>query len=606
MAERRRPWFLQLQWLILLAMALGVAVGAAASAFGFAAPVIAASDPIGTLFINLLKMIMVPLVFTSIVTGVTGLGDPRRLGRIGLKTVTYYFATTALAVLVGLLLVSVIRPGEREGLTEGDTLGVLRQPLPVAAPEDTALVSFVQTVADQPSVDVFAADGPFLLRDLRFGALSPFARYDAGPLPVEVFDRPERGSPRSLTKAAVDLDPGGLYQVLIDGRARNGGVRARVVRLATTPGDVWILHAATGLPEVRVLAADGAVLSEGLAYGAEALRVAAGGAVFPLTLQRGGVPLASLEAARTAGDTGTLFVVAGRPLAAQPKELSEILIGVVPKNVFEALATDDVLSLIFFALLLGLALSMAGEPARPVRDFMDGAFVVVMKLTDWIMWVAPIGMAALIAKTVAEMGPEVLARLAVYMGTVLAGLGFHAIVTLPLLLFLFTRTSPWRFAKALSRALLTAFSTSSSSATLPVTLEDIEKNAGVSNRIASFVLPLGATVNMDGTALYEAVAALFIAQLYQIDLTFGEQVVIFVTATLAAIGAAGVPSAGLVTMVLVLRAVGLPEDGIGLIVAVDRVLDMCRTTVNVWGDAVGARIIAGSEGEVDEPPSGDP
>jgi len=594
---QRRPWYRQLQWLILSAMAAGVALALVANAAGFGEAVAAAADPVGTVFINLLKMIMVPLVFTSIVTGVTGLGDPRRLGRIGLKTVLYYVATTGLAVIVGLVLVTVIRPGEREGLTEGDAVGVVRQALP--APEaDAALVSFVQSVADAPEIDLVASDGPFLVRELRFGVLSPFQRHPAAPLRLEVRTRPEQGPAHTLATADLALAPGGVYQVVVAGRARDETVSVRVEPLHDKRGDVWVVHAAAGIPEVRVVDGQGRLLTEALRFGDAALDVPDGPAAFPLRLQRGGVPLAVLGAERADAPGGTLFLMVGRPLAAQPKELAEILIGVVPKNVFEALSTDDVLSLIFFALVLGLALALSGEPARPVREFMDGAFHVVMKVTDWIMWTAPLGVAALLAETVVEMGPDVLGRLAVYMATVLAGLAFHALVTLPLLLWLLARTSPLAYAKALSRALLTAFSTSSSSATLPVTLEDIQRNAGVSNRVASFVLPLGATVNMDGTALYEAVAALFIAQIYQIELSFAEQLVIFVTATLAAIGAAGVPSAGLVTMVLVLRAVGLPEDGIGLIVAVDRVLDMCRTTVNVWGDAVGARIIAGSEGEV--------
>ncbi|MCA9521498.1 MAG: dicarboxylate/amino acid:cation symporter, partial [Myxococcales bacterium] len=208
------------------------------------------------------------------------------------------------------------------------------------------------------------------------------------------------------------------------------------------------------------------------------------------------------------------------------------------------------------------------------------------------------GVLALVATTVAELGIDLFATLFKYVVTVIVGLLFHGVLTLGTILWVFGGIEPWRYAHQMARALMTAFSTDSSSATLPVTMECVEE-AGVSNRVSSFVLPLGATVNMDGTALYEAVAAMFIAQVYGIDLSFVQQVVIFLTATLAAIGAAGVPSAGLVTMIIVLRSVGLPLEGIGILVGIDRVLDMCRTTVNVWGDAVGARIIARSEGELD-------
>ncbi|MFQ6618803.1 MAG: dicarboxylate/amino acid:cation symporter, partial [Fidelibacterota bacterium] len=198
-----------------------------------------------------------------------------------------------------------------------------------------------------------------------------------------------------------------------------------------------------------------------------------------------------------------------------------------------------------------------------------------------------------------KTGLGLIADLAKYMSTVLIGLFIHGFITLPLLLKIIGRESPLKFARHMSSALATAFSTSSSSATLPITMEAIEVNAGVSKKISSFVLPLGATVNMDGTALYESVAAMFIAQAYGIDLGLGQQILIFITATLAAIGAAGIPSAGLITMIIVLKQVNLPLEGIGIITAVDRILDMCRTTVNVWGDSVGARVIAQTENEVE-------
>jgi len=363
---------------------------------------------LGDLFIRLLKMIIIPLILASMVTGITSLGNVRRLGRLGLRTLIYYTVTTVLAVSVGLVLVNVIKPGV------GVDIGV-----------------------DQ----------------------------------------------------AVDLS----------GRE--------------TPSIVSIVK------------------------------------------------------------------------------------DIVPENVLWAMANDKVLSVIFFALILGVAISSVGEKGRSLAGLFESLNAVMMKITGWIMHLAPLGVFALMAYTVGKMGLSVMRPLFVYMATVLIGLGIHALVTLPGLLWFIGRFGPLRFFGCVFSAVATAFSTASSAATLPVTMECVEDNAGVSNKIASFVLPLGATVNMDGTALYEAVAAMFIAQVYEIPLTIGQQLVIMLTATLASIGAAAIPGAGLVTMVIVLRAVKLPLEGIGMILAVDRILDMCRTAVNVWGDACGTVIMARLEGE---------
>jgi len=274
-----------------------------------------------------------------------------------------------------------------------------------------------------------------------------------------------------------------------------------------------------------------------------------------------------------------------------------IVTDIVPKNLFDALVKDKVLSIIFFSLLLGVALSSVGEKAKPLTAFFEALNAVMLKITDWIMRLAPLGVFALMACTIGQMGLAVIKPLAVYMATVVLGLGIHACITLPILLSIFGRYSPLKFIRDMFSAVATAFSTASSAATLPITMDCLEKNAGVSNKVASFVLPLGATVNMDGTALYEAVAAMFIAQAYGIDLTLGQQLIIMLTATLASIGAAAIPGAGLVTMVIVLKAVNLPLEGIGMVLAVDRLLDMCRTSVNVWGDACGAAVVARLEGE---------
>ena len=364
---------------------------------------------IGDLFIRLLKMIIVPLIMASMVTGVVSIGNVRSLGRIGFRTFAYYFATTLLAVAVGLVLVNVISPGS----------GV-----EMPASQDQA-----QEVTHEP---------------------------------------PTAGS---------------------------------------------------------------------------------------------------------------------------------IITDMVPDNIVGAMAQSKFLSVIFFSLLLGVALSTVGEKARPLIELFDALNSVMLKITGWIMHLAPFGVCALMAYIVGTLGIDVIKDLAKYMATVVLGLGIHACITLPILLFVFTRYSPLRFFRHVFSAVATAFSTASSAATLPITMDCLEENAGVSNKVTSFVIPLGATVNMDGTALYEAVAAMFIAQAYGIEMTLVQQIVIMLTATLASIGAAAIPSAGLFTMMIVLNAVGLPLEGLAMIWAVDRLLDMCRTAVNVWGDSCGTAIVAKLEGE---------
>ena len=366
-------------------------------------------DFVGRMFIRLLKMIIIPLILASLVSGVVSLGDARNLGRLGGKTFLYYMTTTVLAVAVGLVLVNVIRPGER---------------------------------------------------------------FDPDKAPTTVVDTESK-----------------------------------------------------------------------------------------------------------------------------PPSISSVLEDIVPDNIVDAMAKGSVLSIIFFSILLGTAILSVGEKAQPLAAFFESLNAIIMKIVGWIMALAPIGVFALMARMIGTLGITVMKPLAFHMLTVLLGLAIHGVIILPLLLRVFARYSPLKFIKDMFSAVLTAFSTASSSATLPITMECIEENTGASNRVASFVLPLGATVNMDGTALYEAVAAMFIAQTYGIDLSLGQQLVIMLTATLASIGAAAIPSAALVTMVIVLRSVNLPMEGIGMIWAVDRILDMFRTAVNVWGDSCGTAIIANLEGE---------
>ncbi|MFZ2325053.1 MAG: dicarboxylate/amino acid:cation symporter [Ignavibacteriaceae bacterium] len=371
---------------------------------------------LGDIFLRALKMIIVPLILTSIVSGVTNIGETKSLGRFGLKTISYYLLTSTFAIITGLLLVDLIKPG-----------------------------------------------------------------------------------------VGADL-----------------GFKMAVPELTKVSGGLW-----------------------------------------------------------------------------------DIIMRMIPQNIFEALASADMLAIIFFAILFGFFIA---KVQTEYKDFMTGffnsGFEIMMKMTSFIIKFAPLGILGIVTGVVADQASDktrllnMFQHLGIYMLTVLGGLAFHFFITLPLIIKFIGKVSPAKHFKAMSLPLITAFSTSSSSATLPLTMEAVEHNSGVSNKITSFVLPLGATVNMDGTALYECVAAMFIAQAYGIELGFIQQMIVVVTALLASIGAAGIPMAGLVMMSVVLTAVGLPLEGVGLILAVDRILDMCRTMVNVFSDSCGAVTIAKSEGEI--------
>ena len=376
---------------------------------------------LGTLFMNALKMLIVPLIVSSIITGIAGLGDSGSMGRLGGKTLLYYLTTSLFAIMVGLLMVNIMTPG----IVDGEPA---REILPLSA-EDTADIS---------------------------------AR--------------------------------------VDGRG--------------------------------------------------------------------------------AGDVVDIFV------------------RMVPVNIVAAAAQGQMLGLIFFSLLFGYFMTrIAGPPAQVLKDFWEGIFAVMMKITDWVMLFAPLGVFALVAKVVASTGFAAFQPVLTFLLTVLGALAIHLLVVLPLLLRLLGGVSPLRHYQAMTPALLTAFSTASSSATLPVSMDCVENRAGVSNRTTSFVLPLGATVNMDGTALYECVAAMFIAQAYGLELDFATQFTVVLVALLTSIGVAGIPAASLVAITIILTAIGLPVEAVGLILAVDRILDMCRTSVNVFSDSCGAVLIGRLEGE---------
>lgn len=300
-----------------------------------------------------------------------------------------------------------------------------------------------------------------------------------------------------------------------------------------------------------------------------------------------------------AEEVTTSLIVAEKSLA---QTLWDQVFNIIPSNPFAAMAdpsNQSILGVIFFAILFGVFMTVVGgEASQLLTRLFNGAFEVMMRMTMFIIRFAPIGVLGFMIYAAAGKGLDVFKALGWYAVTVAVGLTIHAFVTLPVLMYLLARRSPWEYAKAMSPALFTAFSTASSNGTLPLTITCVEERAGISNRISAFVLPLGATVNMDGTALYEAVAVLFIAQITGHDLSLAQQSVVAITALMVSIGAAGIPHAGTVMMVVVLSAVGLPVEYVGLILAVDRVLDMYRTTVNVWSDATCCAVVARLEGDV--------
>jgi len=305
----------------------------------------------------------------------------------------------------------------------------------------------------------------------------------------------------------------------------------------------------------------------------------------------------------TGADLGLIQEVEGLSIAT--KSFGSTLINIIPENIFDAFVNNQMLSIIFFALLMGFFITrLNNQHKKFLLTGVNSGFELMMKITALIIKFTPFGVFGIVAVTAAEQSGDSAAligiskRLALYMITVLSALIIHASLVLPLILKFFGKINPSRHLKSMSIPLLTAFSTSSSSATLPLTMQAIENKSGVSNKVTSFVLPLGATINMDGTALYECIAAMFIAQAYGIELSIVEQIIVVATSLLASIGAAGIPMAGLVMISVVLTAVGLPLEGIGLILAVDRILDMFRTAVNVWSDSCGAILIAKSEDEI--------
>ncbi|MEX0703841.1 MAG: dicarboxylate/amino acid:cation symporter [Planctomycetales bacterium] len=384
--------------------------------------------------------------------------------------------------------------------------------------------------------------------------------------------------------------------------AHGGGPRAAVIAAARFTGDMFlrllkmitipliVTSLITGVSGLGTTAQLGSMFVRTLAYylTTSTIAIAIGIAMVNLIRPGVGADLPGGGEGAIQGADETLLGVFVR-----------LVQNMFPENPIQSLASGDFLAIITFSILVGIFIvRTGGRSGETLRTFFQAAFDVIMHLTMFVIALAPIGVFAFMTYATATQGLDIFRTLAWYMLTVFLALAVHAAIVLPLIVKFIGRRSPWRFAKAMSPALMTAFSTASSNGTLPLTITSVEERAGISNRVSSFVLPLGATINMDGTALYEAVAVLFIAQATPgIDLSLGMQVTVAFTALLASVGAAGIPHAGLVMMAIVLQAVGLPLEAQGVIIAVDRVLDMCRTTVNVWSDSCGCTVVARLTGE---------
>jgi proton glutamate symport protein len=398
------------------------------------------------------------------------------------------------------------------------------------------------------------------------------AAADAGAIPVEV---PERA-------AMIGREAGDVFLTLL---------KMLVVPLIVSS----LITGVTGLGNLRALGALGA---RTVGYFIATSMIAIGIGLFWVNLLGPGL---GLDARAITEVTGEIAFVAPEDPGGVMQVLWQQLKGMVPDNPIAAAATSTMLPTIFFSLMLGVFISMVEHDERRdaatresvalVRRFFDGLFAVMMEITLKVILLAPIGVFGFVLFAAAAHGLPVFVALFDYAKTVALALATHAFVVLPLLLLLVGKRGPRGYARAMMPALLTAFSTASSNGTLPLTMERAQRYGGVSKPVASFVLPLGATINMDGTALYEVVAVLFIAQVYGFDLGLGQQVVVALTALLASVGAAGIPHAGAVMMVVVLTSVGLPVEGVGLILAVDRILDMARTGVNVWSDSIACAVV---------------
>lgn len=489
------------------------------------------TQPVGTLFLNLLLMIVVPLVFASLIVGIAGIGDIRKLGRIGLKSFGYCLAISGISVLIGLGLANTIRPGER---IAPDVATQLKEKFSGGA--RSSVESAINLAAE---ADGFAANSQKLAAKIAgISARAETNREQA----VEFSRRADEfaaEAKRFSVESKASLDGAGTFLE----KANTFAAFADTVAMRTD------------------------LLAE--------------------------------SAEKFATDTRRFSGSIRRTVAAQEAPLMQAVKTIVPSNVFHSIAgtSPNMLHIMFFALIGGIAITLLPAPvSKPFVDVMDSVFAVTTKIIDIIMKFAPYAVACLLFNNIAQFGLDLLQSLAWFVLTVLLGLSIHFFGVYSLSIWFLSKINPIEFFKRIRTIIVTAFSTSSSNATLPTALRVSHENLGVPKEINSFVLTVGATANQNGTALYEGVTVLFLAQLAGVDLSLGIQFMVVYMAILGGIGTAGVPSGSIPFIIGILAMIGIDPALIAIILGVDRILDMCRTTLNVVGDVTAATFVARSEG----------
>lgn len=487
--------------------------------------------PVGQLFLSLLLMIVVPLVFSSLVVGVAGIGDIRKLGRIGLKSFAYTLIISALSVVIGLALANTIRPGER---VSADTAAQLKEKFSSGAKTSV-----------ESAISVGAASKSFV------GTADKYAAK------IEKIAAETSVNPDEAKKFAADA-------------------RAFSQRAAE-----FSKEAQASLKTAK------SFTDEADKFAREADRISAR------------TDILAEVATDFSGETKRFSGDVKKAVAGEDTALMSVVKTIVPSNVFNSISgsSPNMLHIMFFALIAGIAITLLPAPvSAPFVGLMESIFAVTSKIIDMIMKFAPYAVACLIFNNIAQFGLELLQSLAWFVATVLLGLSLHFFGVYSLSIWFLSKINPLEFFKRIRTVIVTAFSTSSSNATLPTALKVSEKNLGVPKEINSFVLTVGATANQNGTALYEGVTVLFLAQLAGFDLSFGQQLMVVYLAILGGIGTAGVPSGSIPFIIGILAMIGIDPALIAIILGVDRILDMCRTTLNVVGDITAATFVARSEG----------
>ena len=510
-----------------------------------------------------------------------------------------------LAMIAGTIIGAAINPGKTdldqpitlELTRDGDNIALQEitvtnsgddQPLVLMREEFTSAAALqksypklAEKLANQDRIEVPVSDGMVRVQHEMSGITIIWQRQHDGVPAVTQIHGKSVDALQPFWKSVAEQHPQGISSSLVSLVRFIGDLFLRLLKMVTVP--LIMTSLVTWVAWLGKHGGFGRMFSRTLLYYVVTSMLAITTGIILVNLIQPGV--------------GAILPGGGKAMSAPDGSLLDILVEqvlrLIPANPFQAFANGEFLSIISFSILFGMFINVVGgEPGRRLSEFFDAAFQVMMRMTSWIINLAPIGVGAFMVYATATQGFEIFGTLARYMITVFLALAVHSCVTLPILVKVFAKRSPLAFAKAMTPSLLTAFSTASSNAALPLTMSCVETRAGVSNRTSSFVLPLGATINMDGTALYEAVAVLFIAQATPgFEMTMVQQITVALTALLASVGAAGIPHAGLVMMAIVLQAVGLPLEAQGIIIAVDRILDMCRTTVNVWSDSCGCAVI---------------